>query len=352
MLQKTAIKNSKGFTLIELMITVAIVGILAAVALPAYQDYTIRSQVSEGLSLVSGAKPLVAEYHANHGEYPTNQEAGFTGYVGKYVTKTELTTDGKIVATFGNQASSKISTQTVTLIPSADPNTGNIKWSCESSAPSKYLPTSCANDGVDNGGGNNPGTGPGNGNGSNEPPFDPNFTASYDWGAFTYENGVLKYYGTDVPIVSQDENGIVFQGSLGYMTSISMDRAGNIVTERTLNGEGLTGTGQRTLFPNKSSLEEFNLVGGSTNYNVTYPSYDDARPSYIASNPTIYQNYLDAAGTLRYAATTNSNRAPTTQELNNYNNAQTAYVNFLNQQKTNGVTLSSADEALLKTLNK
>ena len=139
------IKNSHGFTLIELMITIAIVGILTAVALPAYQDYTVRSQVSEGLNLVSGGKPLVGEYFANHGKYPTNSDVGFNSYVGKYITKTEIRGDGKIIATFGNQAHSKILGQTVTLAPVADPQTGNLKWSCGSSANARYLPTSCIN---------------------------------------------------------------------------------------------------------------------------------------------------------------------------------------------------------------
>ncbi|MDR1662653.1 MAG: prepilin-type N-terminal cleavage/methylation domain-containing protein, partial [Azoarcus sp.] len=67
----------QGFTLIELMIVVAIIGILAAIALPAYQDYTARAQMSEGFSLAGGQKLAVSEYHSNYGHYPTdNSVAG------------------------------------------------------------------------------------------------------------------------------------------------------------------------------------------------------------------------------------------------------------------------------------
>ncbi|HGK0232401.1 TPA: pilin, partial [Neisseria gonorrhoeae] len=80
----------KGFTLIELMIVIAIVGILAAVALPAYQDYTARAQVSEAILLAEGQKSAVTEYYLNHGEWPENNtSAGVasspTDIKGKYV---------------------------------------------------------------------------------------------------------------------------------------------------------------------------------------------------------------------------------------------------------------------------
>ncbi|EMS2333706.1 pilin [Neisseria gonorrhoeae] len=84
----------KGFTLIELMIVIAIVGILAAVALPAYQDYTARAQVSEAILLAEGQKSAVTEYYLNHGEWPENNAsagvASPTDIKGKYVQKVEV----------------------------------------------------------------------------------------------------------------------------------------------------------------------------------------------------------------------------------------------------------------------
>ncbi|HFA4282930.1 TPA: pilin, partial [Neisseria gonorrhoeae] len=84
----------KGFTLIELMIVIAIVGILAAVALPAYQDYTARAQVSEAILLAEGQKSAVTEYYLNHGEWPENNTsagvASSSSIKGKYVEKVEV----------------------------------------------------------------------------------------------------------------------------------------------------------------------------------------------------------------------------------------------------------------------
>lgn len=133
----------QGFTLIELMIVVAIIGILAAVALPAYQDYTIRSQMTEPINLADGAKAAVADYWSNKGSFPTsNTDAGFNGASGKYTTSVEIETGGKIVATVGGDANSNISTQTVTLTPTAT-SSGNLQWKCTSSAAAKYLPVAC-----------------------------------------------------------------------------------------------------------------------------------------------------------------------------------------------------------------
>lgn len=144
-IQKFKANVQKGFTLIELMITVAIVGILAAVALPAYQDYTIRAQVTEGMALASGAKVVVAETQSQKGDLAALKAAdftGFTGATGKYVSKVEILDAGVITATFGGEANTKIASSTLSLTPTEEA-TGNLSWKCESSADQKYIPKSC-----------------------------------------------------------------------------------------------------------------------------------------------------------------------------------------------------------------
>jgi type IV pilus assembly protein PilA len=126
-------KMQKGFTLIELMIVVAIIGILAAIAIPAYQDYTIRAQVTEGLNLASSAKTAVSETFGSNGEWPgTNAAAGLsaaTDIKGKYVTSVTIGGGGVITIAYGGQANSAIDTMTLKLTPYTS-NSGDISWIC------------------------------------------------------------------------------------------------------------------------------------------------------------------------------------------------------------------------------
>jgi type IV pilus assembly protein PilA len=160
----------KGFTLIELMIVVAIIGILAAIAIPAYQDYTIRSQVTEGLNLASDLKAAVAETYAQTGSWPVDLQAiglgstaAATDKAGKYVQEVNIDT-GTIFITYGLQANAAVNAQTLSLKPYRNPN-GDVVWVCgQATAPAgavdtdangtasgavnttvldKYLPASC-----------------------------------------------------------------------------------------------------------------------------------------------------------------------------------------------------------------
>jgi type IV pilus assembly protein PilA len=114
-------KVHKGFTLIELMIVIAIIGILAAIAIPAYQDYTIRAQVAEGIALAGAAKSAVTESYSQTGRAAIDRtEAGMspndTDTSGKYVTRVEVST-GSIIVEYGFAANAAIQTQTLQLTP-------------------------------------------------------------------------------------------------------------------------------------------------------------------------------------------------------------------------------------------
>jgi type IV pilus assembly protein PilA len=141
-------KKQQGFTLIELMIVVAIIGILAAIAIPAYQDYTIRAQVSEGLSLSAGGKAAVAEFFQDSGTWPANNgEAGLevsTNIKGKYVTQVAVgAANGVLTVTYGFDANTNIAGDTLTL--TATDNTGSVSWACAngSGLQDKWLPAAC-----------------------------------------------------------------------------------------------------------------------------------------------------------------------------------------------------------------
>jgi type IV pilus assembly protein PilA len=156
-------KLQKGFTLIELMIVVAIIGILAAIAIPAYQDYTIRAQVSEGMTLAAAAKAAISETYSNSGDAPANrQEAGMsnnaTDTEGKYVTSVQVNS-AAIEITYGNDAHTNVEDATLTLVPYLSTD-DSVSWVCGNAASagstsimggsgvgtnvdSRYLPASC-----------------------------------------------------------------------------------------------------------------------------------------------------------------------------------------------------------------
>jgi type IV pilus assembly protein PilA len=139
-------KKQQGFTLIELMIVVAIIGILAAIAIPAYQDYTIRAQVSEGLNLSGGAKAAVTEYYQDRGSMPTdNTIAGLAApgtIQGKYVGSVTVA-NGVITVGYAKAAHTTITGNSITMTPDVS-QAGSVQWTCAGvGIVNKHLPAAC-----------------------------------------------------------------------------------------------------------------------------------------------------------------------------------------------------------------
>ena len=149
----------KGFTLIELMIVIAIVGVLAVVALPAYQDYTARAQMSEALTLAEGQKSAVVEYYSDKGRFPANnEEAGIAAastITGKYVASVTVSADTSGADTSNNATiTAKMKDSGVnkdiankTLMLEGKRNAGSFDWTCKKGTDNpvddKFLPSSC-----------------------------------------------------------------------------------------------------------------------------------------------------------------------------------------------------------------
>ena len=141
-------RPQQGFTLIELMIVVAIIGIIATVAIPLYTNYIIRSQVAEGINMSMAAKVAAAEYFRSHGMFAnSNGSAGLSDpgeITGPYVLQVEIVPGGAIEISYGNTAHPNLVGAVLYMTPDST-NEGSLTWDCSGKAalPGKYLPAAC-----------------------------------------------------------------------------------------------------------------------------------------------------------------------------------------------------------------
>ncbi|WP_323054246.1 pilin [Microbulbifer thermotolerans] len=148
-------KKQQGFTLIELMIVVAIIGILAAVALPAYQDYTARAQAAEAPSLAAAAKTAIVEYWNSEGNYPTSGgsplDSDSLDATGEYSSLDVASGTGVITVTFNNTGVSKeLQGKTITYTPvPPTANNASFSWTCAGTTLQKHMPKGCTTGGDD-----------------------------------------------------------------------------------------------------------------------------------------------------------------------------------------------------------
>jgi type IV pilus assembly protein PilA len=141
-------KKMQGFTLIELMIVIAILGILMAIAIPAYQDYAVRAKVSEGINLAGASKLAVAETYSSTGVFPpSNQSAGLptnTSISGKYVQSVTVGNPAGLITIAYTGAEPKLTNTSIKLSPTT--TAGSVHWVCQhNTVDIKYVPAECRN---------------------------------------------------------------------------------------------------------------------------------------------------------------------------------------------------------------
>ena len=303
-------KNMMGFTLVELMITVAIIGILSALAIPAYKNYVARSQISEGLNLADGAKSLVAEYYANHGSFADGATLGFNGYTGKYVTQTEIDSNGNIISTFGAQANSVLNGKTVSLNPKVEA-TGNVSWECSSNLESQYLPNSCTHLEA-------------------KTPEELAFQGTFSFGVagrpVNFTNGVITSQGVSSTPSSFDADGTMhFTIRGGYLVSVSPTGTTTLVSPSTPNLSTITYTPSQT---------GYNFSAQTNTVTNT-----DTQEVVVLSKPVLYStisSYADISDSISAlsSAYTQAVSAPNSSNISAYQSALTQLANSIKQVKT------------------